>query len=689
MKIEYIISKHTLFIQKRGDPNPIVSISNVNHWFAIVTLFGSESTQQWIWKDQKDFIENINHCFESGNPFIIQINSGLCETVSSKFIETVRNKLFPSFQTTVNSSYNIFVGKADTKIKSTNGIFIRFTITLDQDVAEIVQYCSADKIQQKIEEEINIIDQNNQFIKNSLDGVTLREAAEKEREELLKKIQEEQEKRRENVAELEMERLRVIDQSKEQLRDQSERAMEEMREKYQKELEESKRVVEERSKLFQQLDAERVRLQQLASNIFEKQSSVDNKKSDPNSDVASFSEEEMAQKEAKLLQKHNEMQRLLDLEKAKQELNHMAYVEEERIRERVGDQIGDQVGDQVAENQGNDKADTDNLDNLDDPKLFKNSINQIKKNFKEKIDKFGSITLQESNFLHELVDAKIKSVEESKKSLQYIEQLNNQKEEWVKIMYKQLEQNNIDQKDIDQQLSALEDRYRDEAMGAVELFKNNIGTVVSADKIKEDIANIIKFREEQKRLNKLYQEEEEKLRKTEEEYNEERTNFLNTIKQIVEEWDEKSKEEYLEEQKEERERLEKLRIRDMRRFEKAMEYNFNLFMNKCEHAKEKIKFDKLDQIAKEEEERKKRKLVIDEMEKRKKEWEMIQSEKDRLNQMLRDKRQQFFEDQRKEIEMEKELRRELKRKKLEDERKRVREAREARRKVVKKSLIIW
>ena len=71
-----------------------------------------------------------------------------------------------------------------------------------------------------------------------------------------------------------------------------------------------------------------MRLKKLASNIFEKKNYDDNKESNVN-----LSEEEIAIKEAKLLQKHNEMKELLNLEKAKEELNQIAYIEDKKIKE--------------------------------------------------------------------------------------------------------------------------------------------------------------------------------------------------------------------------------------------------------------------------------------------------------------------------------------------------------------------
>jgi hypothetical protein len=311
------------------------------------------------------------------------------------------------------------------------------------------------------------------------------------------------------------------------------------------------------------------------------------------------------------------------------------------------------------------------------------------KYFNERKNHFDNNIEQELNVIKNRINDKLDSIDNRKKTLQYIEQLNKQKVMWIRLLQNQIKQYNSDQKTIDQYLQELDKKYRDEALNAVKMFKSNINSIIDEDKIKKDLTNILKFKEERNRLLKQYNEEYTDLKKIEDNYNKNREEYVSTMKHIVKEWSDKKDEEYNKKKEEEREKYEKRRVKYLKSCEDALQFNFDRFVNKCEEIRDKVTFNDVDKFVQKESNEQIKELAKKEIEKQQEKWNKLNNEKIRLDNILKEQKKLQLEEAERLKKEELEMRRERKKMKLEEERKRIRAERAARKKGLNKSLRIW
>ena len=322
-------------------------------------------------------------------------------------------------------------------------------------------------------------------------------------------------------------------------------------------------------------------------------------------------------------------------------------------------------------------------------KELKQIVNEMDTYFQERKSYFDNNIEQELLVIKNKINGKINSIDNRKKTLEYVEQLNKQKVMWINLLHNQIKQYNSDQKSIDQYLQELDKKYRGEALNAVKMFKSNVNSIIDEDKIKNDLTNILKFREEREKLLKQYNEEYIELKSLEDNYNSNKKEYVKTMQQIVKEWSDKKSEEYNKKRKEERERFEKRRVKYLKSCEEALQFNFDRFVNKCEEIRDKFRFNDIDKFLQKESDEKIKQLAQKEIEKQKEQWSKLNNEKIRLNNILKEQKKLQLEDADRRKKEELEIRREMKRMKLEEERKRIREERAARKKGLNKSLRIW
>lgn len=322
-------------------------------------------------------------------------------------------------------------------------------------------------------------------------------------------------------------------------------------------------------------------------------------------------------------------------------------------------------------------------------KQLKNIINEMDKCFNDRKNNFDNNIKEELNFIKNTINYKLDSIDNRKKTLEYIENLNKQKVMWIELIQNKINQYNIDQKNIDKYLQELEKKYKDEAINEVEIFKKNINSLIDKDNIKKDLMNILKFKKIKNKLFKKYDEEYVDIKKIEDNYNKNKEEYVNTMKNIVKEWSDKKKEEYNKKQEKDKELFEKKRVKYLKSCEDALQFNFDNFLNKCEEIKNKFKFNYIDNFVQKENNEKIKQLVKKEIDSQKEKWNKLNNEKIRLDNILKHKKILQLEENERRKKEEIEIKRERKKLKLEEERKRIREERESRKKGLNKSLRIW
>lgn len=749
MNIEYIIYNNQLAIKDKNNEGNNILVPNVSFYFMIITSFLNDHVEQWFWYniETNSIINTINSILEKGGLFSVQLNLSFCNHLSSKFIQYLRDILFPEFNTQLKKGYRVLIAKEGNIIKSTAGSFIKLaihnnnTINFNNCIQNGIITPDTQKEEKKfieehhkfLKEKISLEKQQNQLLdkkdemmgimegrKREIENVKImtqileaeenkllqiykenkdkeKEIDKKTREEELQKLILKKEEEREKHEKLVAERERLFAESKKTIKDKNDKLIKEMRERYQKELLISQDNAERSKKLISDLEAEKIRLEQRVKvdNEEDKKIAEENKarefqerakeylekKADDffNNLNKKYQEEKnknnFENKTNKLLEDHQKIQQQLYQEKLQDELSKFVY------HGKKQNELLDSLNSKREEI--NKKVQSSNC------KELKQIVNEMDKYFNERKTQFDNNIEQELSVIKNRINDKLDSIENRKKTLQYIEQLNKQKVMWISLLQNQIKQYNSDQKTIDQYLQELDKKYHDEALKAVKMFKSNINLIIDEDKIKKDLTNILKFKEDRDRLLKQYNEEYEDLKKIEKNYNKNREEYVTTMKQIVKEWSDKKNEEYNKKREEEREILEKRRVKYLKSCEDALQFNFDRFVNKCEEIRDKFTFNDVDKFVQKESNEQIKELAKKEIEKQQEKWNKLNNEKIRLDNILKEQKKLQLEEAERRKKEELEMRRERKKMKLEEERKRVREERAARKKGLNKSLRIW
>lgn len=751
MNIEYIVYNNQLIIKDKNADENSMKIPNINFYFMVITVFDN-CIKQWFWYNVEaaNIIDDINNIIEKDLLFSVQINLKFCNQMSSKFIYYLRNNLFHEFNTQYKNGYRVLITRGKNIIKSTTGTFIKLAIH-NKDILDLTKFIQNGIITPETQaQEKKLIEDHHKFLKEKItlekdqnelldkkgeimgimkrrkdeidemkkmtqiiedekskllqiykkDKEEKREIDDMVRQEEFEKLMAKKEKDDENKKRLMAEKDRLISESRKNIKEKNDKLIKDIKERYQKEILISQDNAERSKQLLNDLELERVRLEKVVSNrdldnpedkkvieenrkreFKERANEYLQKRAEQFFDnlnkkyVKAKEDKNLTDKTSKLLEEHQKIQKQLYQERLQEELTQ--FISHEKEQNKLID-ILNKKRDEI-----NKKVESSNS------KELKSVVNEMDKYFQEKQNYFNTNIEQHLTVIKNNINRKIDSIDSRKRTLNYVEQLNKQKIMWIKLLQNQVKQYKNDQQIIDQYLQELDKKYRDEALSAVKIFKDNVNSIINEDKIKKDITNILKFRDERKNLLKQYNEEYTELKRLENNYSKNKKEYVDTMQQIVKEWSDKKSEEYNKKREEEIELFEKRRVKYLKSCEEALQFNFDRFVNKCEEIRDKSAFGKVEHFVQKESDEKIKQLAKEEIEKQQKQWEELNNEKIRLDNILKEQKKLQLEGIERRKKEEQEMRREMKKMKLEEERKRIRAERASRKKGLNKSLRIW
>lgn len=748
MNIEYIVFNNQLIIKDKNNSNNNVQVNNINFYFMIISVLESDCIEQWFWYniESNNIINTIQSIKERGSLFCIQINLAFCNQMNSKFIQYLRNTLFHEFNTQLQAGYLVLITKREDTIKSTTGSFVKLAIhtTFRIDFSKHVQNGiitpevqerekklieehhkflkdkvnlerDQNKLLERKEEMMDILDSRKDEIEKVRNMTKIIEAEEnkllqiyekdkakkieidkKTRDEEVEKLIAKQEEEGKDRVRLLSERERLVTESKRIIKEKNDTLIKEMRERYQKELLISQDNAEKSKQLLNDLESERARLDKVVSGKDVDEKIVqENREREYKEKVKEYLEKQTDQFLNSLNEKYQKERRKNKFEDATSKLlEEHQKIQEQIYQERLQNELSKFVHHRKEQNDLLDSLNTKREQinkkvQSSDSKELKEIVNEMDKYFQEKKSYFDNNIEKQLHLIRDTINGKVNSIENRRKTLAYVEQLNKQKVMWIKLLQNQVKQYNKDQDIIDQYIKELDTKYRTEVLNAIKMFKSNVNSIVDENKIKKDLTNIIQFREERKRLLKQYNNEYSELKGLEDNYNKNRKEYADTMQQIVKEWSDKKSEKYNKKREDEQEKFEKMRVKYLKSCEEALQFNFDRFVNKCEEIRDKFKFGRIEQFVQRESDEKIKQLAQKEIENQQKQWGKLNDEKIRLDNVLKEQKRLQLEEKERREKNELEMRRERKRLMLEEKRRKIREERAARKKGLNKSLRIW